>query len=122
MQTPDITKAQIVAFLQPIISVAIAFGAPISDAQQVAILGLAGTLSTALLVADAVIRHGRSKLAATQATIDYQAYAEDLQARELELMKRELQSEIRDLGAKAPGVADYRAEEDIVIVEDPSQS
>lgn len=68
MQTPDITKAQYVAIVQPVITVAVAFGAPVSDAQSTALIGLAGAFSTALVVADAIIRRGRSNNAAAIAT------------------------------------------------------
>jgi len=59
-ETPDITKAQIVSFITPILAVAVAFGWDISDTQQAAILGLAGVVSTVLTLGDAIIRHGRA--------------------------------------------------------------
>lgn len=58
---PDVTKIQIVAIVQPVITAAVAFGAPITDAQTVALLGLAGAISSALAMADALIRYGRSR-------------------------------------------------------------
>lgn len=64
MKTPDITKAQYIAVVQPILACAVAFGAPINSIQQAAILGLSGSVSTALVIADAIIRNGRSKMAA----------------------------------------------------------
>lgn len=66
MQTPDITKAQIVAIVQPVITCAVAFGAPISEQQTTALLGLAGAISTALVIADAIIRNGRARMAAVK--------------------------------------------------------
>jgi hypothetical protein len=61
IQTPDTTKIQIVAIAQAIIAVAIAFGAPISDKQSVALIALAGTLGTVLIGADAAIRRARAQ-------------------------------------------------------------
>lgn len=65
MNTPDITKAQIVATLQAVIAVALAFGLSLTPAQQVAILGLAGIVAGTLHIADAIIRHGRSRALAS---------------------------------------------------------
>lgn len=59
-ETPDITKAQIVAVITPILACLVAFGVDLSDAQQQAILGLAGVVSTVLTLGDAIIRHGRA--------------------------------------------------------------
>jgi len=67
MKMPDVTPAQIVALVGAIIAVAVAFGAPIDDAQRDAILQLAGIVAPALVLGDAVIRHGRSRIAAAQA-------------------------------------------------------
>lgn len=50
--------------MQPILALLVAFGVDLSDVQMAAILGLSGTLSTTLIIADAVIRRGRSKMAA----------------------------------------------------------
>lgn len=60
MQTPDITRVQIVAVVGAILAVAAAFGLPVSVAQQHAILTLATVLAPVLIAADAVIRHGRA--------------------------------------------------------------
>lgn len=62
MQTPDITKAQIIAIVQAIIAVAAAFGLSMSAEQQTAIIGLAGALAVVLPIADAIIRNGRAKV------------------------------------------------------------
>jgi hypothetical protein len=43
------------------IAVAVAFSVPLSPTQQVAIIALAGTLSTALVAADALIRRARAQ-------------------------------------------------------------
>lgn len=61
MSTPDITKAQVVATLQAVVAVALAFGLSLTQTQQVAILGLAGVVAGTLHLADAIIRHGRSR-------------------------------------------------------------
>ncbi|MBA2726489.1 MAG: hypothetical protein H0U53_10905 [Actinobacteria bacterium] len=60
METPDITPAQIAAFAQPVIAMLVAFGVPMTDAQTTAIIGLSGTISTALIIADMFIRRARA--------------------------------------------------------------
>lgn len=70
MEMPDVTKIQLVAIVQPIISTAIAFGAPITDAQSIALMGLAGALSTVLTLADAHIRNGRSRALSAPEVLD----------------------------------------------------
>lgn len=64
---PDITPAQILAVVQSIVAVAVAFGAPITEAQSVALLALAGGLAAILGYSDARIREGRSRIAAAEA-------------------------------------------------------
>lgn len=64
MQTPDITKAQILALIQAVLALAIAFGVDLSTEQQTAILGLAGAVAVVLPIADAIIRNGRSRIVA----------------------------------------------------------
>jgi len=61
IETPDHTRIQMVAIVQAVIAVAIAFGAPISDKQSVALIALAGTLGTVLIGADAAIRRARAQ-------------------------------------------------------------
>src|SRR5262245_29751860 len=61
MKLPDTTKIQIVALLQAGLAVAIAFGAPISPEQSVALVALAGVLGTVLITADAAIRRERAR-------------------------------------------------------------
>lgn len=58
--TPDLTSAQLVAIVGAVIGAAVAFGAPISKAQTDAVLQLVTVVASALLVGDAVIRHGRA--------------------------------------------------------------
>jgi hypothetical protein len=60
MNTPSITPAQIAAFLQPILTLLVAFGLPLSENQETAIIGVSGSLSTALIVADMFIRRARA--------------------------------------------------------------
>lgn len=60
MNTPSITPAQYVAIVQPILATLVAFGAPISDAQQTAIVGMASSFSMVLVIADAIIRRARA--------------------------------------------------------------
>jgi hypothetical protein len=68
METPDITRAQVVALVQAILAVIVAFGINLSDAQQTAILGLAGAIAIVLPLADAIIRNGRSRIYAASVT------------------------------------------------------
>jgi hypothetical protein len=64
MKLPDVTKIQIVAIAKAGIALALALSLPLSDATQAEIIGLAGAVATALVFADAIIRNGRSKIAA----------------------------------------------------------
>lgn len=73
MNTPSITPAQIVAFLQPLVTCAIAFGLPISDAQTTALMGLSFPLSISLIVADMFIRRARANNASAIARAQYRA-------------------------------------------------
>jgi hypothetical protein len=66
MDTPDVTKAQIIALMQAVIGTAVAFGAPISDAQSVALLALVAVVAAFLTHSDAKIRVGRSNASALQ--------------------------------------------------------
>ena len=60
MNTPSITPAQIVAFVQPVIAFAVAFGVSMTDVQTTAILGLSTSISTSLIIADMFIRRARA--------------------------------------------------------------
>lgn len=66
MKTPDITPAQVVALVQAVISVLVAFSVPVSDAQSAALLGLTTIVASILIVGDAVIRRGRAKVVEAQ--------------------------------------------------------
>lgn len=59
---PDITKAQIVALVQAVLATLVAFGVDLTKDQQEALMQLAGVLGGAIVVADAIIRNGRSKV------------------------------------------------------------
>ncbi len=59
-----VTPAQIIATVGAVIAVAVSFGVDITQQQQDALLNLTGIVAAFLLGADAVIRHGRSKIAA----------------------------------------------------------
>lgn len=73
MKTPDITPAQILAVIAFLVAQAVAFGWIDGTAQQ-SILSAAGTvLPVAWALADAMIRKGRSNVAATQVMMDAQA-------------------------------------------------
>lgn len=61
MNTPDITPAQIVAAITAILTQLVNYGL-LSGASEHLIVGLAGIVVPGLLVlADAIIRHGRSR-------------------------------------------------------------
>lgn len=69
LSTPDITLMQklvgaITALVTAGIGVAKAFGADLTVQQSAALLGLWAALGSVLVIADAVIRHGRSRLLA----------------------------------------------------------
>lgn len=64
---PDITKAQVVAIAQALIAVLVAFGAPITQDQSVALLGLTAVVAAVLVHGDARIRSSRNQRAAIEA-------------------------------------------------------
>lgn len=66
MNTPDITRAQILALAQAVIAVAVAFGFDLSQQQQTALLGLAGAVAIVFPLADAIIRNGRARIVAAE--------------------------------------------------------
>jgi hypothetical protein len=66
MKMPDITLAQIVAVIGAIFGMTAAFGLPVSQEKQEAIIGLITVLAPVLIAADAAIRHGRSRVAAAK--------------------------------------------------------
>lgn len=61
MQTPDVTRVQLVAVAQAVIAAAVVIGAPLSKVQEAALVDLATALAVALPLADAVIRNGRAR-------------------------------------------------------------
>lgn len=61
LKTPDISVAQIVACVGALLAVLVAAGLDISDELQSSIITLVTVLAPVLLVADAAIRHGRSR-------------------------------------------------------------
>jgi len=64
MNTPNITTAQMVAVIGAVFALLAAFGLHVTGAERGAIVNLATVLAPVLVAADAVIRHGRSKIAA----------------------------------------------------------
>ena len=58
---PDVTKGQIGGILTAIASAAIAFGAPISQEQSLAIVGIGGAVAATVVGADAHIRGKRAE-------------------------------------------------------------
>lgn len=67
---PDLTRAQLVALVQAVLGVAIAFGAPITEQQSVAIIALTGVLGSVLIGADAKIRVARNHRARIEALVE----------------------------------------------------
>jgi len=65
-KTPDITPAQITAAVGAILGLLAAFGLDVSAPTRDAIAQLAVILPSVIVAADALIRHGRSKVAAAQ--------------------------------------------------------
>ena len=61
LATPDITTAQVVAVVQSVVGLLVAFGAPITSEQSAAILQLVTALAVVLPLADAIIRSGRAR-------------------------------------------------------------
>lgn len=70
MSTPDVTAAQIVGALGALITaLVVLFKLDLSDAQQAGLITALGTIvPVAWAIADAIIRHGRSKVAAALVT------------------------------------------------------
>lgn len=64
-QQPDIPASVIVAFVQQVLAVAVAFGAPITEAQSIAVVGLAAVCGSVLMLADARLRVARNERAST---------------------------------------------------------
>ena len=62
MSTPSITRAQVVAIVKVAGALAAAFGLNLSGAQQAELVSAATGLGAAIVLADAIIRHGRVKL------------------------------------------------------------
>ena len=68
MQTPDVTLTQLGTVASSVIALAIAFGVGLSKSEQDAIVQVVSTLGPVLVAADALIRHGRSRAVAAQAS------------------------------------------------------
>lgn len=72
MKTPDVTPVQklmtaLGALVAAAISVAVAFGVELTAGQITALGGAYTAFASVVVIADAVIRHGRSNVAAAQA-------------------------------------------------------
>lgn len=70
MKTPDITPAQIKAAVIAGCATAAAIGLPVSSSTQTALIVVGTAFPSVLVVADAVIRFGRSRLFASAETMD----------------------------------------------------
>lgn len=62
MRTPDITPAQLVALVQAVVAIAVAYGAPVPPEARDAIVQLATVLAAVLPLGDAAIRRGRARV------------------------------------------------------------
>lgn len=60
LKTPDLTPAQIVAQLPVIVGALVAFGFVDDDTAQALVAGLGGVITSVWILADAIIRNGRS--------------------------------------------------------------
>lgn len=67
MKKPDVTPAQIVGLVASALTMIVAFGVDISAEQQAALIDFAGKGVAALFGSDALIRFGRSRIAAAAA-------------------------------------------------------
>ena len=74
MSTPNTTTAQITVFVSVLaIVLSVVFKFDLTDAQRAALVIAIGTVySIAHLIADAIIRHGRAKVAAARIAADSQ--------------------------------------------------
>lgn len=72
MQTPDITPAQVIAGITAILgAIVVLFKLDMSEAQQAALITIIATLvPIGFVVADAIIRHGRSRALPTISPLD----------------------------------------------------
>jgi hypothetical protein len=61
MRTPNTTTIQVVALVQAVLGLCVAFGAPVSSEQSEAIIQVVTALAVSLPVSDAVIRNGRAR-------------------------------------------------------------
>lgn len=61
-ETPDVTKADIIALVQAVLALLIAFGLDLTDVQVASIIGLSAVLAGAIPIADAHRRAGRVPL------------------------------------------------------------
>lgn len=78
-KTPDITPAQILAFLQPLAALVVLFPIlNVTDTQlQIILPAISGALSAILLLVDAIIRRGRAHAIASIASKDVMSLAVD---------------------------------------------
>lgn len=67
MKRPDVTPAQIVGLVASALTMIVAFGVDISAEQQASLIDFAGKAVAALFGSDALIRFGRSRIAAAAA-------------------------------------------------------
>lgn len=75
--TPDVTRIQIVALLQQIATPIVGFGVISNEKVGLLITGLSGVYTLGSLIADAIIRHGRSQAVAHVAGLNLAQIAAD---------------------------------------------
>ena len=63
LQTPDVTKNQMIALATGLVAFLASMGLPLSDANQNRVFAIAIVIPTVLMIADAIIRFGRAVMA-----------------------------------------------------------
>lgn len=66
MKKPDITPAQVVALVQAVLALIVAYGIDVPKDAQDAIVQLATILGGLLIAGDAVVRNGRARIEAAR--------------------------------------------------------
>ncbi len=70
MDMPDVTRAQIIAMVQAALGMAIAFGAPITESQSLAVMTLVGVIAAVLIHSDKGLRAARNETMQVQIAAD----------------------------------------------------
>jgi hypothetical protein len=91
VKTPDVTKAQVLALMQAAIATAVAFGAPLTDVQQAALMALA--VFVVLVAADVHLRRGRAKYLVPPPELDQRKPARPPARAQLDAIREEADRE-----------------------------